>query len=66
MGKVVFHNNPDPEQQDLERSLRYAELPFAEKLKELFALIDLAVKRNGDRPLKAPQGKGIVIRKPTT
>jgi hypothetical protein len=64
MGKIVLHPNTTPEQIDRARAERYNSLPFAEKLTELFSLIDLAVKMNGGKPLKQPQGKGIVIRKP--
>ena len=63
MGKIIIHTNPNPEQQDLERHLRFAQLPLSEKLNQLFALIDLTVKMNGGKPLKEPQGKGIVLRK---
>lgn len=64
MGKLILHDNPDPERLRAERAARFAALPFSEKLKILFAQIDLAVKMNGGKPLKEPQGKGIVIRKP--
>ena len=63
MGKLVIHTNPNPAQQDLERHLRFAHLPLSEKLNQLFALIDLTVKMNGGKPIKEPQGKGIVLRK---
>jgi hypothetical protein len=64
MGKLILHDNPDPDALEQERAARYRDLPFADKLKELFALIDLAVKMNGGKPIKEPQGKGLVIRKP--
>ncbi len=64
MGKLILHDNPDPERLANERANRFYNLPFEEKLRELFALIDLAVKMNGGKPIKEPQGKGIVIRKP--
>ena len=64
MGKLILHDNPDLERLNEERSERFYHLPFEDKLKELFALIDLTVKMNGGRPIKEPQGKGIVIRKP--
>ena len=63
MGKLILHTYPDPEQLAHERHERYAALPLAEKLKELFALIDLTIKLNGGKPIKEPQGKGIIIRK---
>ncbi len=64
MGKLVIQSNPDPEKQALERALHYASLPFEDKWKRLMSMIHLAVKLNGGKPLKSPQGKGIVIRKP--
>ena len=63
MGKVIIRQNADITQQDLERSKRFYNLPTEEKLNELFALIDLSVKLNGGKPLKVPQGKGLVLRK---
>ena len=64
LGKVIFHTNPDPERLALERAERFAKLPYEEKLKQLLALNDLAVKMNGGKAIKEPQGKGIIIRKP--
>jgi len=63
MGRIVLHPDSTPEQIECARAERYKSLPFADKLMELFALIDLAIKMNGGKPLKQPQGKGIVIRK---
>ena len=63
MGRLIIRNNPDTFQQDLERSKRFVSLSTTEKLNELFALIDLSVKLNGGKPLKIPQGKGLVLRK---
>ena len=64
MGRVVLHSVPDPERMERERALGFLALPLEEKLKRLFALIELSVKLNDGKPLKEPQGKGIVIRKP--
>lgn len=63
MGKLILHENPDPERLNEKRADRFYHLPFEEKLKELFALIDLSVKMNSGKPIKEPQGKGIVLRK---
>lgn len=63
MGKLIIHANPNPEKQEVERAAVYKSLPFEEKLKQLFALIDLSVKMNAGMPIKKPQGKGLVIRK---
>lgn len=46
-----------------ERAIQYMRLSPREKLNQLFALIDLAQRLNGDSPIKGPQGKGIVLRK---
>lgn len=64
MGRVVIHTEPDPEKLALERAQAFLKAPLEEKLKRLFALIDLSVKLNNNMPLKTPQGKGIVIKKP--
>jgi hypothetical protein len=63
MGRVIIRQNPDIVQQNLERSKMFLNLSTTEKLNELFALIDLSVKLNGGKPLKMPQGKGLVLRK---
>jgi hypothetical protein len=63
MGRVIIRQNPDIVQQNLERSKIFLNLSTTEKLNELFALIDLSVKLNGGKPLKMPQGKGLVLRK---
>lgn len=64
MGRVVLRPQPDLAQIEAERQGRFANLSTTEKLNELFALIDMAVKLNGWKPLKEPQGKGLLIRKP--
>jgi len=64
MGRVILHTKADNEQLALERARAFLVLPLEEKLKRLFALIDLSVKLNNNMPLKTPQGKGIVIKKP--
>jgi hypothetical protein len=46
-----------------ERADQYMRLSPLEKLNQLFALIDLAQRLNGNAPIKEPQGKGIVLRK---
>lgn len=63
MGRLILHNNPDNEKLNAERARRFANLPFEEKMKELFALIDLARKTSGNQPLKKPRGLGLVISK---
>lgn len=65
MGRLIIRHHPDLEQIELERRQRFVNLSTTEKLNELFALIDLSVKLNGGKPLKEPQGLGLVIKKPT-
>ncbi|MEY4541554.1 MAG: hypothetical protein RLZZ306_3311 [Bacteroidota bacterium] len=63
MGKLILREIVDTDLQDLERAKRFLNLDATSKMKELFALIDLSIKFNGGKPLKLPQGKGLVIRK---
>jgi len=63
MGKVILHNNPDPERNNCDRSRRFQQLSTEEKLTALFNLNALAVAFNGGKPIKVPQGKGMVISK---
>lgn len=65
MGKLTIRQHTDLEQIERERRQRFMKLSTMEKLNELFALIDLSVKLNGGKPLKEPQGLGLVIKKPT-
>jgi hypothetical protein len=48
---------------ELERALRYKNLPCDERLQELFDLINLTVTLNNGAPIKLPQGKGVVLKK---
>lgn len=43
------------------REQKYLQLSPAEKLNTLFNLIAVSKKLNGNKPLKQPQGKGIII-----
>jgi hypothetical protein len=63
MGKLILRNIANTESQDLERAMRFMNLDTTSKLNELFALIDLSVKLNGGKPLKTPQGKGLILKK---
>ena len=63
MGKLILRNIADTQSQDLERAKRFMNLDTTSKLNELFALIDLSVKLNGGKPLKTPQGKGLILKK---
>lgn len=64
MGRLTIRQHPHLDQIEQERRQRFMKLSTMEKLNELFALIDLSVKLNGGKPLKEPQGLGLVIKKP--
>ena len=64
MSRLKLYDTTMPlEQIAQERAIQYMRLSPREKLNQLFALIDLAQRLNGDSPIKGPQGKGIVLRK---
>lgn len=63
VGWLIIHKNTDNEKLNTGRARRFADLPFEEKMKELFALIDLARKTSGNQPLKKPEGLGLAIAK---
>ena len=62
----IYDTSMSLEQIALERAEQYKSLSSLQKLNELFALIDLAKRLNGDTPIKEPQGKGFVLRKKST
>jgi len=66
MGRLIIHSEPDPSKLESERSKRFLKLSTTEKINSLFALINLSVMLNNGKPLKYPQGKGIILRKVTT
>ncbi|XZF13993.1 hypothetical protein ACTHGU_19615 [Chitinophagaceae bacterium MMS25-I14] len=62
MGKVRLYDTNIPRETILqERTERYNSLSVADKLNELFTLINLTRKMSGGKPLKEPQGKGLVL-----
>ena len=62
MGKVKLYDTSIPRSQIVaEREAEYVSQSPANKLNRLFALIRLSVKMNGGKPLKVPQGKGLII-----
>jgi len=62
MGKLKIYDTSIPRSQIVaEREAEYLSQSPANKLKRLFTLIRLSVKMNGGKPLKEPQGKGLVI-----
>jgi hypothetical protein len=63
MGHLILHSNPNPEKQEMERAKRFMALSSAEKWNATFSLIYLTMRLNNGKPLKTPQGKGVVLRK---
>lgn len=63
MGKLFLHANPDPDQIALKRAEKFRDLSTEEKLKSLFSLIQLSIALNNNKPIKKPQGKGLIITK---
>ncbi len=62
MGKLKLYDTSIPQAQIVrEREQAYLALSSKEKILQLMALIRLSVLLNGGRPLKQPQGKGLVI-----
>ena len=62
MGKLKLYDvSIPPEQIVRERDNAYLVLSPKEKFLQLLALIRLSKALNGGRPLKQPQGKGLVI-----
>jgi hypothetical protein len=62
MGKLKLYDiSIPPEQLVRERDSAYLALSPKEKFLQLLALIHLSTSLNGGRPLKQPQGKGLVI-----
>ena len=51
------------EELELERMMAFAALSCEEKIRRTLVLMNVARKFNGGKPLKEPQGKGIIIRK---
>lgn len=63
MGTFLYHPDKTPEQLEQERTIRFLQLPFEQKLEELYALNAALRALNGGKPLKEPQAKGIVLRR---
>jgi len=65
MGTLKLHDLYTPREEFVkERDNRFLKLSSAEKFYALLHLNQVAIKLNGRRPLKKPQGKGIIISKP--
>jgi hypothetical protein len=64
MGTLKLHDLSIPKEEIIkERENRFLNLSSAEKFHALLHLNKVAIKLNGGKPLKKPQGKGIVISK---
>ena len=62
MGKLRLYDTSTPQEQVVrEREMAYLALSSKEKFLQLVSLIRISVSLNGGRPLKQPQGKGLVI-----
>ena len=62
MGKLKLYDTSIPRSQIVaERDTEYLSQSPREKLNRLFNLIHLSIKMNGGKPLKEPQGKGLII-----
>jgi hypothetical protein len=58
--KIIFRQNPNLEQIEMERHLRFKNLSDAERIKETLHLIKMSILLGGE---KKPQGKGVIITK---
>ena len=66
MGKFKLYDSSIPREiLAEERAVAYNSKSPLEKWNDLFALIRLSVDLNGGQPLKKPQGKGLIIQKPS-
>lgn len=64
MGKLKLYDTGIPHEQIIkERDQRYLQQSPADKFYSLLQLINVTITMNGGRPLKQPQGKGLIITK---
>lgn len=62
MGKLKLYDTTIPQESIVrEREMAYLALSPKDKFLQLISLIRLSVSLNGGRPLKQPQGKGLII-----
>lgn len=65
MGRLKIYDNDIPRETIVaEREAVYLNKSAEQKIHALLQLNYVAVQLNGGKPLKQPQGKGILIRKP--
>lgn len=64
MGKLKLYDTSLPRDViEREREQKYLDQSSFQKFIELLSLIHLTVQLNDGRPLKIPQGKGVIINK---
>jgi hypothetical protein len=61
MSKITFRQNPNLEQIELERHLRFKNLSDKDRIKETFKLIEMTIKLGSENSIKKTQGKGLVL-----
>lgn len=59
--KITIRKNPDLEAIEQERRERNLARSPSERLEHLFRLQTMARKMNGGKPLKVPEGKGLLL-----
>ncbi len=65
MGKLKIYNTDISRESIVtEREQEYLQRSPAQKIYAILHLNHISVQMNGGRPLKTPQGKGIIINKP--
>jgi hypothetical protein len=57
MSKITLRQNPNLEQIELERHLRFKNLSPTEKMKELCHLIELTIQLGGEKSIKKSTAK---------
>ena len=64
MGRLkIYDQSKTKEEIQVEREQEFLNLRPSEKFFRLLKLNKLAVTMNGGKPLKVPQGKGLIIKK---
>ena len=62
MNRLKIYDSSIPREQIIaEREAQYLVNSPKDKLERLFSLINISVSMNGGKPLKHPQGKGLII-----
>jgi hypothetical protein len=61
MAKVIFRQNPNLEQIELERHLKFKNLSDEDRIKETFKLIEITILLGSQKSIKKPEGKGLLL-----